>query len=611
LNTTLSHLFDYLKKDRAILISIFVLAISVRLVYCYEISGTPFFTALIGDAGLFDSWAKEIAGGKWSGKHVVLQPFYPYFLALIYFTFGHNLFAVQIIQILIGATSCLLIAKAGSYFFSRKVGILAGFLLAFFPSAIFFDCLIQKTVFGIFFISLLFLFLGKIMDEPRNHRWILSGITLGLLVLVRENALVLVPAMFLWVIVFFRDQSKMRLILWIMLTTAGLLIVFFPVGLKNKINTGKFSIGASHFGPNLYMGNNPKAKGIYVPLAIGRGNIVSELEDITNIAEKETGKSLKPNEVSWFWIEKTLRYIQSDPMHWVRLLLKKWALVWNAIEIADTVDIYAYEKQSVVLRLLNTILHLGILLPLAMIGVYATWNHREKLWLLYLSMMAYAAGLTLFFVFSRYRYPIIAIIILFASAGILNLRRVFLKKSIKEAGFAGGIILCAAIFFNWQIIPERISSATTYYNLAKAYEGGERQDKAVQYYRTAIDLVPNFSLAHNNLGVILADSGRQTEAIGHFNRAVSIEPGFADAYNNLGAALSSIGALPEAISCFKKALRIKPGDAAIHNNLAIAYFKKGRLKKSYLHFQQAHKLNPGDINIADNLRKVEEKMNEQ
>lgn len=603
-NTKISDILNVLKKETCVSLIIFIVAIILRSVYSWELSETPFFTGLIGDASLFDAWAQEIANGRWAGAHVVLQPFYPYFLALTYFFFGHKLLAVIVVQIIFGALSCVIIQKAGYYFFSRRVGVLAGFLLACYPSAIFFDCLIQKSVFGMFFMSLLLLFLGKLLHNQRTHWWFLVGLVTGLLILIRENAAAIVPVLILWAVIYFKHYSKKRMVTWLTIMLIGLFLVFFPVGLKNKLNTGKFAVGGSHFGPNLYMGNNPKAKGIYVPLAIGRGNIVSELEDITGIAEKAKGKDLTPAEVSEFWVEKTLSYIKSNPVHWIKLLTKKWILVWNATEIGDTVDIYGHAEHSRVLGLFNHICHLGILFPMAVLGICVTWKDRKRLWLLYFISLSYAASLAIFFVFARYRFPMAAVIILFASAGILNLWSFLQQESLKKNALVGGIVMAAIFFSNWQVLPEGISKATTYYNIAKAYEGGGEQNRAIQYYEAALKIIPNFPLAHNNLGIILINSGKTGKAIYHFKQAIFAEPNFVDAHSNLGAALSSIGRISEAKFHLKKALSIKKDDAGIHNNLGIVLFKEGNIKDAFFHFQQAHRLSPDNTDIEKNLEKV-------
>ena len=47
------------------------------------------------------------------------------------------------------------------------------------------------------------------------------------------------------------------------------------------------------------------------------------------------------------------------------------------------------------------------------------------------------------------------------------------------------------------------------------------------------------SVAHNNLGYVLAGDGQIDEAIGHYRKALEIEPDYAEAHNNLGGILAA------------------------------------------------------------------------
>jgi len=60
------------------------------------------------------------------------------------------------------------------------------------------------------------------------------------------------------------------------------------------------------------------------------------------------------------------------------------------------------------------------------------------------------------------------------------------------------------------------------------------------------------------------------EAIDYFKEAIRIRPNYADAYNNLGAALFHAKMTEEAIDNFKEAIRIRPGFAAAQKNLETA-----------------------------------------
>src|SRR5688500_444401 len=125
---------------------IVAVALAVRLIHIWQIKPSAFFDTLLGDANGYDQWAQRLAAGDWIGSEVFYQaPLYPYVLGMIYAIFGRDLLVVRIVQALIGSASCVLLGMAGARFFSKRVGLIAGLGLALWPSAIFFDGLLQKS----------------------------------------------------------------------------------------------------------------------------------------------------------------------------------------------------------------------------------------------------------------------------------------------------------------------------------------------------------------------------------------------------------------------------------------------------------------------------------
>ena len=145
---------------------IFAVALVVRLVHVWQIRKAPFFSVLMGDSRAYDEWAQRIARGDWMGHEVFYQaPLYPYFLGILYAVAGRDLLMVRICQAILGSIACVWLGLAGRRFFSRRVGLIAGLLLALYAPAIFFDSLLQKSVLDVFFICL--------------TMWILSGLVVG------------------------------------------------------------------------------------------------------------------------------------------------------------------------------------------------------------------------------------------------------------------------------------------------------------------------------------------------------------------------------------------------------------------------------------------------
>jgi len=69
------------------------------------------------------------------------------------------------------------------------------------------------------------------------------------------------------------------------------------------------------------------------------------------------------------------------------------------------------------------------------------------------------------------------------------------------------------------------------------------------------------------MGIALRDMGNNEAAIDSYKKALKIKPDFAEAYNNMGIALNDKGDSEAAIETYKQAINIKPDYAAAWNNL--------------------------------------------
>lgn len=573
---------------------VWLVALMARLLYLWQIRQAPVFTLLMGDGASYDAWARQIANGDWLGKGVFYQaPLYPYFLGVVYVLFGTNLVVVRGIQIVIGATSCVLLAYAGRSFFSRTTGLLAAFILALYPTAIFFDCSIQKSVLDLFFICGLLAIMGRLSEQPAAAWWVAAGVVLGLLVLTRENALVFLPIVFVWLFARWQREAWRTWLRWTGLFATGLVAVLFPVACRNLVVGGEFHLTTAQFGPNFYMGNGKDATGLYRALRWGRGNAKTERDDATILAEQATGRKLTPSRVSHYWTSKALAEIGEDPGAWLRLMARKWLLVWNVSEVGDSEDQYTYSDWSWLLRVLNRFLHFGILCPLAILGICLTWGQRRRLWVLYTMLLGYAMSVALFYVFSRYRFPLAPMLILFAAAGLLGLR-----DAIREARWRGLITgittaVAAATVCNGAMVTEAFIRASTHYNIADGLLTQQSNpQEAIQHYREAVRLLPEFALARVQLGLVLTREGRADEAIDEYNQALQFRPDYPEAHNNLGVAFASEGKTDEAITHFRTALQLNPDYVEAHENLAILLARQGRIDEAIAEVQSALKLEP-------------------
>ena len=130
------------------------------------------------------------------------------------------------------------------------------------------------------------------------------------------------------------------------------------------------------------------------------------------------------------------------------------------------------------------------------------------------------------------------------------------------------------------------------FTVALRHHQAGRFDAAVEQFRRALALRPDYADAHNNLGIALTTQGRIDEAIVHYERAIALKPDHADAHNNLGVALAVRGNLDEAMVHYERALAIDPNHAGAHNNLGIAFKDQGRFDDALAQYGRAIAIRP-------------------
>ena len=568
-------------------------AFVLRLIYLLQIESIPLFYHMAGDGRTYDEWAQRIAAGAWLGEGVFYQaPLYPYFLGILQILFGHNLWAIRFVQVLLGSLSCGLIFLVGARLFSRNAGLAAGLLLACYAPAVFFDALIEKSILDLFLVScLLFLLLGLI-DNEKSSKWLLAGAISGLLGLSRENALVLVPVVALWIALYFSTRSLSLRAQWLGLFLAGVLLVLLPVGLRNLAVGGEFQLTTSQLGPNFFIGNNAAADGTYGSVRKVIHEVQLEGPDAQRLAERTLARKLTPGEVSEFWLHRALDYITTRPADWIRLLGLKWLMVWNVREIEDSDDFYIYQSWSGLLRLLAAINHFGILVPLFVLGVVLTSSRWRNLWLLYAMILAMAASVAVFYVFGRYRFPLVPLLALFAGAGVIEAARLYREKRWPSLATAFIAALCAGVIVNWPFGGASGPGAAGYNNLANAYLKQGRVGEATQTALKAIEVDPSYGVAHYNLGNLFAQQGKLDLAQRHFEEAIRLYPNYADAYSNYGQLIAERGDLETGIRYFARAIQLNPTLSRAHLNLGVALAKQGKFDQAIQSLQRAARLTP-------------------
>jgi len=552
---------------------------------------------LLGDARSYDEWAQRIAAGDWIGHDVFYQaPLYPYFLGLMYRAAGRSLMLVRLVQALIGSCSCVLVALSARRLFSARAGLVGGLMLALYAPAIFFDALLQKSVLDVYFVCLALWLISEITTTSRLWTWLALGLALGCLSLTRENALVFIVVVVGWAVLRFGVRAAL-------VFTIGAAVVLLPVAVRNSIVGGGFYLTTSQFGPNFFIGNHAGADGTYQSLRYGRGSPEYERQDAVEMAEHALHRSLTPAEVSRYWTARALSFITSDPAAWLKLTARKVALLGNATEMVDTEDQTTYGEWSLVLRLLGPVTHFGVLVPLTFMGILASWSCRSRLGIFFALAIAYSASVVLFYVFARYRYPLVPFLILLAAPGVTAVAQTFGRGVhwSKTLAFEISALAAVTIFANWPMGSLSAMRAVTETNLGTALQTEHRLDDAIVHYRRALAAAPDYAPAYSNLAAALREQKRTGEAEATYEQALKLQPEFASAHYNLADLLLDEGDAAKAIDHFERAIREEPASADVHNNFGIALVSVGRADEALRQFRQAIDLDPGSAKAYRNL----------
>jgi Tfp pilus assembly protein PilF len=262
-----------------------------------------------------------------------------------------------------------------------------------------------------------------------------------------------------------------------------------------------------------------------------------------------------------------------------------------------------------------------IIWPVDLIFIYPRWNVGQAVWWQYLFPFAtlLCAG-ALWLVRKRWRAPLTAFLFftatIFPVMGFFNVypfRFSFVADHFQYLACLGPIaIVAAGIESGFGLLHgslRRFLQPMLYVIVlltlsVLTWKQSEVYADAETLYRTTIRKNPDCWMAHNNLGLLLTQTGRSDEAMTHFLKALDINPVYSRAHNNLGNLLMQINRTDEAAVHFRKALEINPNYAETHTNLGTLLVKTGRADEAAFHFRRALEIDSNDVKAHNNLGNI-------
>jgi tetratricopeptide (TPR) repeat protein len=126
-------------------------------------------------------------------------------------------------------------------------------------------------------------------------------------------------------------------------------------------------------------------------------------------------------------------------------------------------------------------------------------------------------------------------------------------------------------------------------------------ENSITLFEHALKSTPENLVAHNSLGISLADKGNLNDAIVHYREAIRIYPGFCDPYYNLGFVSYKQGNIQEAIFHFQDGIACNPNSEDSYNFLAIFYFELKQIDNAITYYKKALNIRPDYVEAMTNL----------
>jgi Flp pilus assembly protein TadD len=340
-----------------------------------------------------------------------------------------------------------------------------------------------------------------------------------------------------------------------------------------------------------------------VPIRSGRETFEFERTDATEVAEQAVGHALTPGAVSSYWWKQSIDWIGAHPVDWIVLLGKKVLVTWNRAELPDSESLEIYADYSPVLRALALVFGFGLLVAAAAPGMVLAWRSSPRPVLLYLMLFGFSAAVAAFYVFARYRFPMVPILALFAGHTIAAASDALRARPRPkpDAAVAGAAALGLLVACLPPVVPPIGSRRLGYVNLAVGFASNGNQEAAAAAYRKAIALAPRIAEPHHDLAVVLNALGRSDEAAAELETAVRLDPQYAAAHEDLGALLAKRGDLEGAARHFRKAAELAPSQSKYHYRLAAVLADLNRTDEAAAELESTLRLDQQSAAAHDDL----------
>jgi len=437
---------QYVVRNKFLILIVFFSGL-LSLVYSFYFKIAP-----VVDARVYDTIAVNILEGgaykedlsksyEFDTAIIRVGPGYEFFLAGIYYVFGHHYEAVWIMQALLHALSALLLFQICRRLFScetgEKIGLFAAVLFGLHPDLIEISAMLMSETLYLFFIILSIWVFIYSYQSTESYPGIVLGCIIALTILIRPTVILFIPL----ILVYYLYHRRYKSLCFFLLTSGA---VVAPWIVRNYIHYHQFILTDLAGSVNIWLGNTLQSTG---------GQFTDSFNPANDYARTHGFFSLKEKAKHELWF-----FILVHPFIFIKLCL------WRAVRFFSLIrpmGFWFYQSGlKQMLFVASSLLAIAALFISGFSGMLLSLKEKKSVFY-YLIFFALTTPFILIMtvVQSRYRFQIYPFLAIFG--GYLIYKYIWerdraVKNSLWIAGGFLALLTSVDIVFSFTTVAERI-----------------------------------------------------------------------------------------------------------------------------------------------------------
>lgn len=347
---------------------------------------------------------------------------YTYYLMVVYKFFGVNPIIARLIQAIInGILQPLILYRMTKSIFSSRPALIAAAWISVYVYIIYYTAALMTEAWYITLVLAVIYMAIKLQKNIQPLRnYLLFGLLIGFVVLLRQVFLLFVPFLFVWILWSKRKSGFKKTFLKLVLSGGVLLIMILPFTIYNFQRFDKFILLNTNAGFAFFWANNP-VYGTHF-----EGILPEDMGNYRDLLPLEL-KGLDEAALDSELLKRGLSYVAQNPGKYILLSLSRIPVLFEFWPSSD----------SSLISNVSRVLSFAIALPFMLLGVYQALSRiritksdflESPVSLLLLFALVYCGIHILTWSLVRYRLPVDALFLSFAGLALYNLINPLINK---------------------------------------------------------------------------------------------------------------------------------------------------------------------------------------